>query len=106
MGCAIVAAGALGAMEPESGRLFSLDLNSGAVLYDLSLGQARHFSTPAATEGFLVAPAGADVVAYSTARRRTNLAPPALPPPVPSPPPPTHLTPSPIATDKAHNQRC
>jgi hypothetical protein len=47
--------------------LFALDLTSGAVLYDLSLGQARHFSTPAATEGFLVAPAGPDVVAYSTA---------------------------------------
>jgi hypothetical protein len=36
------------------------------VHYDLSLGQARHFSTPAATEGFMVAPAGPEVVAYST----------------------------------------
>jgi len=67
LGSPIVAAGALWAIEPDSGRLFALDLTSGAVLYDLSLGQARHFSTPAATEGFLVAPAGADVVAYSTA---------------------------------------
>jgi len=67
LGSPVVAAGALWAIEPDSGRLFALDLTSGAVLYDLSLGQARHFSTPAATEGFLVAPAGADVVAYSTA---------------------------------------
>ncbi len=67
LGSPIVAAGALWAIEPDSGRLFALDLTSGAVLYDLSLGPARHFSTPAATEGFLVAPAGADVVAYSTA---------------------------------------
>lgn len=67
LGSPIVAAGALWAIEPESGRLYALDLTSGAVLYDLSLGQARHFSTPAATEGFLVAPAGADVVAFSTA---------------------------------------
>ena len=67
LGSPIVAAGALWAIEPDSGRLFALDLTSGAVLYDLSLGQARHFSTPAATEGFVVAPAGADVVAYSTA---------------------------------------
>ncbi len=67
LGSPIVAAGALWAIEPDSGRLFALDLTSGAVLYDLSLGQARHFSTPAATEGFLVAPAGPDVVAYSTA---------------------------------------
>ncbi len=67
LGSPVVAAGALWAIEPDSGRLFALDLTSGAVLYALSLGQARHFSTPAATEGFLVAPAGADVVAYSTA---------------------------------------
>ena len=67
LGSPVVAAGALWAIEPDSGRLFALDLTSGAVLYDLSLGEARHFSTPAATEGFLVAPAGADVVAYSTA---------------------------------------
>jgi PQQ-like domain len=67
LGSPIVAAGALWAIEPDSGRLFALDLTSGAVLYDLSLGQARHFSTPAATEGFVVAPAGAEVVVYSTA---------------------------------------
>jgi len=67
LGSPIVAAGAVWAIEPDSGRLFALDVTSGAVLYDLSLGQARHFSTPAATEGFVVAPAGAEVVVYSTA---------------------------------------
>ena len=67
LGSPIVAAGAVWAIEPDSGQLFALDLTSGAVLYDLSLGQARHFSTPAATEGFIVAPAGAEVVVYSTA---------------------------------------
>jgi outer membrane protein assembly factor BamB len=67
LGSPIVAAGAVWAIEPDSGQLLALDLTSGAVLYDLSLGQARHFSTPAATEGFVVAPAGAEVVVYSTA---------------------------------------
>ncbi len=63
----IVAAGAVWAIEPESGRLFALDPLSGAVLYSTSLGSARHFSTPAATEGYVVAPAGDAVVAVATA---------------------------------------
>jgi outer membrane protein assembly factor BamB len=67
LGSPIVAAGAVWAIEPDSGRLLALDLTSGAVLFDLNLGQARHFNTPAATEGFVVAPAGAEVVVYSTA---------------------------------------
>jgi len=67
LGSPIVAAGAVWAIEPDSGRLYALDLTSGAVLYNLNLGAARHFSTPAATEGYLVAPAGQEVVAYSTA---------------------------------------
>jgi hypothetical protein len=37
------------------------------VLFTTVIGPARHFSTPAATEGFVVAPAGAQVVAYSVA---------------------------------------
>jgi hypothetical protein len=37
------------------------------VLFTANIGQARHFSTPAATEGFVVAPAGAQVVAFSVA---------------------------------------
>lgn len=63
----ILAAGAVWAIEPESGRLFALDPASGAELYSMSLGSARHFSTPAATEGYVVAPAGAEIVAVATA---------------------------------------
>jgi hypothetical protein len=37
------------------------------VLSTIALGSAQHFSTPAATEGFVVAPAGDNVVAVSTA---------------------------------------
>ena len=67
LGSPILAAGAVWAIEPESGRLYALDITSGAVLFTTDLGPARHFSTPAATEGFVVAPAGAQVAAYSVA---------------------------------------
>jgi outer membrane protein assembly factor BamB len=67
MSSPILAAGALWGIDADSGRLYVLDLASGAVLFRLSLGAARHFSTPAATEGFVVAPAGGQVVAFSTA---------------------------------------
>ena len=67
LGSPIIAAGAVWALEPETGRLFALDLSSGSVLLTANLGQARHFSTPAATEGFVVAPAGAQVAAFSVA---------------------------------------
>jgi outer membrane protein assembly factor BamB len=67
LGSPIVAAGALWAIEPDTGRLYALDLTTGAVLYSTNLGAARHFSTPAATEGYVVAPAGPEVAAYSTA---------------------------------------
>jgi len=67
LGSPIVAAGAVWAIEPETGHLYALDMTSGAVLYTANLGRARHFSTPAATEGFVVAPAGAEVAAYSVA---------------------------------------
>jgi hypothetical protein len=45
--------------------LFALDLSSGAVRFSTSIGAAEHFSTPAATDGFVVAPAGRSVVALS-----------------------------------------
>ena len=67
LGSPIIAAGAVWAIEPETGRLFALDLTSGSVLYTANLGAARHFSTPAATEGFVIAPAGAEVEAFSVA---------------------------------------
>jgi outer membrane protein assembly factor BamB len=66
LGSPIVAAGALWAIEPSSATLYALDPSSGAVLYTARLGAAQHFSTPAATEGFVVAPAGNGVVAIST----------------------------------------
>jgi hypothetical protein len=46
--------------------LYALDPLSGAVMYSIGLGSAQHFSTPAATEGFVIAPAGNNVVAIST----------------------------------------
>jgi outer membrane protein assembly factor BamB len=67
LGSPIVAAGAIWAIEPSSATLFALDQLTGAVLYSTVLPSARHFNTPAATEGFVVAPAGQAVVAVVTA---------------------------------------
>ena len=67
LGSPIIAAGAVWAIEPASGTLYALDPSSGAVLYSVGLGSSEHFSTLAATEGFVVAPAGNAVVAISTA---------------------------------------
>ena len=66
LGSPIMAAGVLWAIEPESARLYALDPASGALIYSTSLGSARHFNTLAATEGFVVAPAGQHVMAFST----------------------------------------
>jgi outer membrane protein assembly factor BamB len=63
----IIAAGAVWAID-NSGTLFALDPASGSVVYSVGLGSAQHFSTPAATEGFVVVPAGKNVVAVSTSR--------------------------------------
>ena len=65
MGSPIVSAGAVWAIDRSSSTLFALDSSSGRVLYQLGLGSAVHFSTPAATDGFIVAPAGRNVVALS-----------------------------------------
>jgi hypothetical protein len=67
LGSPIVAAGAIWAIEPSSATLFALDQLTGAVLYSTALPSARHFNTPAATEGFVIAPAGQAVVAVVTA---------------------------------------
>ena len=67
LGSPIMAAGVLWAIEPGSGTLFALNPASGAIVYSTSLGSARQFSTPGATEGFVVAPAGTQVIAISTA---------------------------------------
>ena len=65
LGSPIVTAGAVWAIEPSSGTLFALDVSTGAVRFSTSLGSAEHFSTPAATDGFVVAPAGRNVVALA-----------------------------------------
>jgi outer membrane protein assembly factor BamB len=66
LGSPILAAGAVWAIEADTAKLYALDLISGRVLYTANLGAAQHFSTPAATEGYVVAPAGKGVVAIST----------------------------------------
>ncbi|HEV1991770.1 MAG TPA: PQQ-binding-like beta-propeller repeat protein [Candidatus Dormibacteraeota bacterium] len=67
LGSPIIAAGAVWAVD-NSGTLFALDPSSGAVVYSVGLGSAQHFSTPAATEGFVVVPAGRSIAAVSTSR--------------------------------------
>ena len=62
----IVAAGAVWAIDVRSSTLFAVDPASATVLYQLPLGSTQHFSTPAATQGFVVVPAGSSVVAVAT----------------------------------------
>jgi outer membrane protein assembly factor BamB len=66
LGSPIVAAGAVWAIEPSSATLYAIDPSNGTVLYSTTLPGAQHFNTPAATEGFVVAPAGRQVVAVAT----------------------------------------
>ncbi len=61
----IIAAGAVWAIDPSAAVLYAMDLSTGAVLYSTPIGSAEHFATPAATDGFIVAPAGRSVVAVS-----------------------------------------
>ena len=67
LGSPILAAGVLWAIEPDSATLYALDPGTGAQLFSTGLGAAEHFSTPAATTGFVIAPAGTRVVALATA---------------------------------------
>jgi outer membrane protein assembly factor BamB len=67
LGSPIIAAGAVWAFEPDSGVLYALDPSTGSVLWSKGIGVGEHFSTPAATDGFVVVPAGTNVVAVSTA---------------------------------------
>jgi outer membrane protein assembly factor BamB len=67
LGSPILAAGSVWAIEPSSATLYALDPSTGVVVYSTGLGSARHFTTPAATEGFVVAPAGREVLAVVTA---------------------------------------
>jgi len=66
MGSPIVAGGAVWAIDVDSATLYALDPESGTVLYTLGLGSAEHFSTPAATQGYVVTPAGTAVMAVAT----------------------------------------
>ena len=63
----ILAAGAVWAIDLYSATLFAVDPGSGAVLYQLGLGATPHFATPAATQGFVVAPAASSIVAVAVA---------------------------------------
>jgi outer membrane protein assembly factor BamB len=65
LGSPILAAGAVWAIEPDTATLYALDPRDGKLLYAAKLGSATHFSTPAAIEGFVVAPVGRKVVAVS-----------------------------------------
>jgi outer membrane protein assembly factor BamB len=61
----MTAAGAVWAVDSSSGTLYAFDPQSGRTLYTASLGGVDRYSTPAATEGFVVVPAGRSVVAIS-----------------------------------------
>lgn len=67
LGTPVLAAGAVWGIDELSSTLYALDPSDGAVLYSTNLGSSRHFDTVAATEGFVVAPAGKAVVAVVTA---------------------------------------
>lgn len=67
LGSPIFAAGALWAIEPATAVLYALDPSDGKVVFTHPLGAATHFSTPAATDGFVIAPAGRSVVGILTA---------------------------------------
>ena len=63
----IVAGGAVWAIDVDTTTLFALTPSTGAVLYQLRLNGGQHFNTPAATEGYVVVPAGNKIVAVATA---------------------------------------
>lgn len=67
MASPIIAAGAVWAIDVSSGVLYALDPTNGAQLFSTGLGKVQHFSTPAAIEGFVVAPGARGVVAVTTA---------------------------------------
>lgn len=67
MASPIVAGGAVWAIDVRTSNLYALNPSSGAELFHLPLGNSQHFNTPAATEGYVVAPAGSAVVAVRTA---------------------------------------
>lgn len=67
MASPIIAGGAVWAIDVSSGVLYALNPSTGDELFSANLGKVQHFSTPAAIEGFVVAPAARSVVAITTA---------------------------------------
>ncbi|MGH7763274.1 MAG: PQQ-binding-like beta-propeller repeat protein [Candidatus Dormibacteraceae bacterium] len=67
LGSPITSAGAVWCIDAASAILYALDPATGTVVFSLGLGATEHFSTPAATEGFVIAPAGRTIVAVLTA---------------------------------------
>ena len=63
----ITAAGALWGIDAGTATLYALDPATGKALYSTGIGAANRYSTPAATEGFVVMPAGRSVVAIDVA---------------------------------------
>jgi outer membrane protein assembly factor BamB len=67
MASPIIAAGAVWAIDVSSGVLYALNPSNGEQLFSTGLGKVQHFSTPAAIDGFVVAPAARSIVAVTTA---------------------------------------
>jgi len=63
----VTAAGSLWAIDASTGTLYAFEPATGKSVFSTSIGAANRYSTPAATEGFLVVPAGQKVVAISVA---------------------------------------
>jgi outer membrane protein assembly factor BamB len=63
----ILTAGAVWAIEAAAGTLYALDPATGKVMFSMHIGTAHRFSTPAATDGFVVVAAGTRIVAVSVA---------------------------------------
>jgi outer membrane protein assembly factor BamB len=67
MASPIITAGGVWAIDVSSGVLYALNPSNGDQLFSTNLGKVQHFSTPAAIEGFVVAPAARSVAAITTA---------------------------------------
>ena len=61
----IIAAGALWGIDAGTATLYAFDPASGRTLLSTGIGAANRYSTPAATEGFVVMPAGRHVLAIA-----------------------------------------
>ena len=62
---AMTAAGAVWALEASSGTLYAFEPATGKTLFTARVNAANRYSTPAATEGFVVTPSGRSVTAVA-----------------------------------------